>query len=120
MWQIQNPRKVFEYLYKQENTDNLFELVAIIPTAKYNTFPQESRAKIEALNILSISDKQVKDPNNPAKLIDVKLIIFHQSPLLKNQYPLILLPLSYDADRHKRKEDCVGLPHTDSTLPDAG
>ena len=77
MWQIQNPRRVFNYLH---STGDTFELVAVIPTNKYNSFPIESKNKIENLGNpnLEISDVQVKDPNNPANLIDGKLIIYKQ------------------------------------------
>lgn len=75
MWQIQNPRRVFNYLH---TTGDTFELVAVIPTNKYNSFPIDSKNRIENLGNpnLSISDVQVKDPNNPANLIDGKLIVF--------------------------------------------
>lgn len=75
MWQIQNPRRVFNYLH---TTGDTFELVAVIPTNKYNSFPTDSKNRIENLGNpnLSISDVQVKDPNNPANLIDGKLIVF--------------------------------------------
>ncbi|MDD2192245.1 MAG: NgoPII family restriction endonuclease [Bacteroidales bacterium] len=75
MWQIQNPRRVFNYLH---SSGDRFELVAIIPTIKYNSFPDDSRRKIENLgnSTLTISNVKVKDPNNPAKLIDAKLIVF--------------------------------------------
>jgi hypothetical protein len=75
MWQIQNPRRVFNYLH---TTGDTFELVAVIPTNKYNSFPTESKNRIENLGNpnLSISYVQVKDPNNPANLIDGKLIVF--------------------------------------------
>tara|TARA_R110001606_G_C15208890_1_gene632653 strand:+ start:25 stop:867 length:843 start_codon:yes stop_codon:yes gene_type:complete len=74
MWQIQNPRKAFDYLHK--TTENDFELVCVIPTTKFNSFPNESRLKIENLKIegFSLSNVQAKDPNNPANLIDCKLI----------------------------------------------
>lgn len=76
MWQIENPRKVFNYLH--DTTDKDFELVCIIPTEKYISFPKESRTKLERLkeNGFNIEDKQIKDPNNPAKLMDCKLIKF--------------------------------------------
>ena len=76
MWQIQNPRRVFNYLHIQ--TDNKFELVAIIPTSKYNSFPNDSKNRIENLGNqnLTINDVKVKDPNNPANLLDAKLIVF--------------------------------------------
>ncbi len=77
MWQIQNPRRVFNYLHTTRDT---FELVAVIPTNKYNSFPTDSKNRIENLGNpnLSISDVQVKDPNNPANLIDSKLIVYKQ------------------------------------------
>lgn len=75
MWQIQNPRRVFNYLH---TTGDNFELVAVVPTNKYNAFPTDSKNRIENLGNpnLSISNVQVKDPNNPANLMDAKLIIF--------------------------------------------
>ena len=75
MWAIQNPRRVFNYLH---TPGDRFELVAIIPTIKYNSFPDDSKTKIENLgnSTLTISNVKVKDPNNPAKLIDAKLIVF--------------------------------------------
>jgi hypothetical protein len=74
MWQIENPRKVFNYLH--ETTDRDFELVCIIPTEKYSSFPKESITKLEGIKVkgFSIEDKQTKDPNNPAKLKNCKLI----------------------------------------------
>jgi hypothetical protein len=74
MWQIENPRKVFNYLH--EPTDKDFELVCIIPADKYNAFPKESRTKLEGVDEdgFSIENKQIKDPNNPAKLMNCKLI----------------------------------------------
>lgn len=76
MWQIQNPRKVFKYLHIQ--TNNLFELVSLIPIEKYNSFPVESIRSIENLGNenLTLEDVSVRDPNNPANLIAVKLIKF--------------------------------------------
>ena len=75
MWQIQNPRRVFHYLHE---TGNNFELIAIIPSEKHEFFPLESRSKIENLGNpnLTISKVQVKNPNNPANLIDTVLISF--------------------------------------------
>ena len=76
MWQIENPRKVFDYLYQSENKD--FDLVCIIPNEKYNSFSKESRTKLEGIKIkgFDISEVEVKDPNNPAKLIKCKLITY--------------------------------------------
>lgn len=76
MWQIQNPRRVFNYLHTSSSV--VFEVVAVIPTSKYNSFPIASRQKIEAkVNAdFLIQDVKVKDPNNPANLIEAKLITF--------------------------------------------
>lgn len=80
MWQIKNPRKVFDYLHQKSN--NTFELVAIIPTSKYNSFPQKTRKKFKKIQLesFSISDCQVNNPNNPAKLVDCKLIKYSIPP----------------------------------------
>jgi len=76
MWQIENPRIVFNYLHKPTEKD--FELVCIIPAEKYSGFPKESRTKLEGIteNSFSIENTQIKNPNNPAKLMDCKLIKF--------------------------------------------
>jgi hypothetical protein len=77
MWQIKNPRRVFNYLHIP--TDRKFELVAIVPTEKYNSFPIDSKNRIENLGNpnLTINDVKVKDPNNPANLLHAKLILFY-------------------------------------------
>ena len=77
MWSIQNPRKVFEYIQPQLN-EVIFELIAIIPQDKYNQFDEESKALLEGIdnNNFVILDVQVKNPNNPAHLINSKLIKF--------------------------------------------
>lgn len=74
MWHIQHPRKVFSYLYQASG--KRFELICIIPTEKFKTFPANSIARIWELNAqgLSIDDVNVKNPNNPADLIACKLI----------------------------------------------
>ncbi|MCF6348264.1 MAG: NgoPII family restriction endonuclease [Flavobacteriaceae bacterium] len=79
MWQIENPRKVLDYLHQSENKE--FELVCIIPTEKYNSFDNESRNKIEGVEDkgFNISNIEVKDPNNPAKLIKCNLITYKQT-----------------------------------------
>ena len=76
MWQIENPRIVFDYLHQAVNKE--FELVCIIPTEKYNSFNKKSKNKIEGIKIegFDISEVEVKDPNNPAKLIICNLIVY--------------------------------------------
>lgn len=75
MWLLQPPVKVFDYVY-QYDKELKFQLIAIIPLEKYNSFPSESKTKIEN-NIdqtFNITDVKVKNPNNPVNLIDCKLI----------------------------------------------
>lgn len=78
MWQIENPRKVFDYIHKSSNS-NTFELVSIIPTDKYDSFSLQTKETIEHHESISISEVKVKNPNNPAKLIDCKLITFYKN-----------------------------------------
>ncbi|MBI2279465.1 MAG: NgoPII family restriction endonuclease [Bacteroidetes bacterium] len=75
MWLLQPPVKVFNYVYTY-NTKLKFQLVAIVPNDKYNSFPIESRNKIEKSvnDKLSIQAVKIKNPNNPVHLMDCKLI----------------------------------------------
>lgn len=75
MWQIENPRKVFDYLHTTDPTKT-FELVSVIPLSKWDTFNRASREKISHIKnpSFSLEDANIKDPNNPANLIAVKLI----------------------------------------------
>lgn len=77
MWQIQNPRKVFSYLNIKPN-DN-FQLVSIMSAEKYYSFSQESRIKIEKeiYEGFLIKDVRIRNSNNPAELINAKLLIFN-------------------------------------------
>ena len=79
MWQILNPRKVFDYLHQP--TNHRFELVTIIPTEKYLSFPEESRQRVENIerDNFKIDDVKVQNPNNPVDLIDCKLIRFYSN-----------------------------------------
>lgn len=76
MWQIENPKKVFDYLH--ESSDKDFELICVIPYEKYYSFSEISRKKIESINEKGfvIEDGNVKDPNNPVSLLKCKLIKF--------------------------------------------
>jgi hypothetical protein len=52
-------------------------LIAIIPKVKFDSFGISINSLLDLkLKELSIIDKKVKDPNNPAKLIDVVLITY--------------------------------------------
>ena len=75
MWGIENPLKVFEELCPL-NEENNFNLFALIKKDKYLSFPKEDIKEIESNKKIQIKDVKVNDPNNPAKLIEAKLISF--------------------------------------------
>lgn len=81
MWQIASPKKVFSYLFpsQKQKSHHKFECIVIIPLDKYNSFPLKHRNKLENIQHtgLKIVDKNVKNPNNPSKLIACKLITFN-------------------------------------------
>jgi hypothetical protein len=67
---------VFSYLINPP-TNSKFELIAIIPKVKFDSFGESINSLLDLkLKELSIVDKKVKDPNNPAKLIDVVMITY--------------------------------------------
>lgn len=73
MWLLQPPYKAFNYVHEYDKTAK-FQAIAILSTDKYLSYPLESRMKIETDENISIKDIQVNNPNNPADLIDAKLI----------------------------------------------
>lgn len=77
MWEIQNPFCVFDYVYERKHAKK-FNFMCIINDDKWNTL--DNTADLLALQGkvggLSITDKKIKSPNNPAVLKDVKLITF--------------------------------------------
>lgn len=77
MWGIDHPFKVFDYIYKH-NSKNNFEMMAIIPKYKFESFANKNLLlkEYEINPNLMIKDCKVKDPNNTVKLIDVKLITY--------------------------------------------
>lgn len=75
MWLLQPPFKVFDYTHKYSH-DKKFQCISIIPNEKYNSFPAESKRKIESNLNITIEDIQVQNPNNPVMMIEAKLILF--------------------------------------------
>lgn len=77
MWILKNPWRAFSYI-TQLNTTKKFEFCAIINEQKYKSL--ENREELEKLEIevtaLTISDVKIKNPNNPAMLLDAKMIRF--------------------------------------------
>ena len=74
MWVIKHPSKLFEDLYKQ--TDEDFSMVAIIPLDKYNSFSEVDKNMIESRKEIIITNENISDPNNSARKMEVKLLLF--------------------------------------------
>jgi len=79
MWAIENPIKVFNYVTSIKN-NSIFSVNAIMLTEKYLSFPEKDRMNIEKLasDKFSIEDIKIKSPNNPAKLLNAKLLKFEK------------------------------------------
>jgi hypothetical protein len=77
MWQIQNPLIVYKDLCKIEDKEK-FHLFALMKKDKYDLFPEKDRKQLESISNVNfaINDIKIKSPNNPAKLLDAKLIKF--------------------------------------------
>ncbi len=67
MWGIRHPESVFGYLC-DEHRENI--LNAIILDEKYASFPSEDRKLLEENKYIRIKSIKIKNPNNPAKLLD--------------------------------------------------
>jgi len=79
MWGIENPIKVFDYIVPTEQNPDFF-VNAILLKEKYLSFPEKDRKNIENLvgDNFSIKDIKIKSPNNPAKLLEAKLLSFRK------------------------------------------
>lgn len=77
MWHIENPWKVFQGVVSREvNPD--FSVHVILRNEKYFSFPESDRMELENLKIpwFQIQDTQIRSPDNPAQLLDAKLISY--------------------------------------------
>ncbi|WP_339007116.1 NgoPII family restriction endonuclease [Fusobacterium animalis] len=74
---IENPIKVFDYIYERDNTKQ-FNFMALINEDKYNSFlNREELENLEKENkYLETKNVKIKNPNNPAQLRSAKLITF--------------------------------------------
>ncbi len=73
MWQIQNPLKVYEDFCSISDKEK-FHLFALLRKEKYDSFPKEDIEELENHPEIEVKGIKIKDPNNPAKLIEAKLI----------------------------------------------
>lgn len=77
MWSIENPLSVFEKLCPIEDGNRL-HLFALIRKDKYVSFSKEDIRALESNKNISVKNVKIRDPNNPAKLIEAKLITYRQ------------------------------------------
>jgi hypothetical protein len=75
MWHIENPMKIFDYIYHYDNSKN-FQLICLMKKEKYESMPLEDREAIEDLENVSVGDVKIKNPNNPVQLMDGKILVF--------------------------------------------
>ena len=77
MWHIKNPAKVFSDFVAVGKAEK-FAVNAILLEEKYNSFPEKDRKMLESLQgkNLKINNIQIRSPNNPAKLLEAKLISY--------------------------------------------
>ncbi|KIM05756.1 MAG: restriction endonuclease NgoPII [Sulfurovum sp. AS07-7] len=75
MWHIENPTKIFNYLYSYDETKS-FQLICLMKKEKYNSMPLDDREAVERLVNVSIGDVKIKNPNNPVQLMDGVLLVF--------------------------------------------
>jgi type-2 restriction enzyme ngoPII len=77
MWLLENPFTVFKYVYQPITTAN-FNLFALVSTEHFDGFNNKDKllSLVDEVATLNIADVKVKNPNNPAQLINCKKITF--------------------------------------------
>lgn len=76
MWGIENPWFVFNYIY-QRDMEKSFNFMAIINEDKWNSFNNTDKLLAIQDSKLAISDIKIKNPNNPERLRNAKLITYY-------------------------------------------
>ncbi|MBD2188507.1 NgoPII family restriction endonuclease [Pseudanabaena mucicola] len=79
MWGIENPISIYNYLDLEYDESCNFQMIAIMQESKYLSFSKQHRQAIENLadtNQIKIRDIKIKSPNNPAKILNSKIIIY--------------------------------------------
>ena len=78
MWTIQNPLKVFENIFELNKDEFKFILIALMRKDKYSSFLKEDRSKVEKDKEIKIKDVKIRDPDNPANLLDAKMLVVYK------------------------------------------
>ena len=75
MWGIDNPWSVFSYVYQRDMSKS-FNFMCIINEDKWNSFENTSLLSGITDTRFAIRDVRIKNPDNPANLINAKLITY--------------------------------------------
>ena len=77
MWHIDNPNKIFDYLYAYDENKS-FQLICLLSKDKYDGLPLKDREALESLGVngVEVLDVGVKSPDNPVRLIESKMLVF--------------------------------------------
>jgi hypothetical protein len=77
MWHIENPHKIFSYLDAIDD-ESTFQVFCLMKIEKFNSFPETDKNYLINLKTkgYSIDAKKIKNPNNPAQLLDCIFITF--------------------------------------------
>ena len=75
MWHIANPHKVFDYIYKYDESKR-FQMVCLMKKEKYEGLPLVDREVLESLGVVEVLDVWIKSPDNPVVLVEAKLLVF--------------------------------------------
>lgn len=77
MWGIENPFKVFSYVYTRDSSKE-FNFMALINSDKFNLFANKDKLykMVAACKSLKIEEVRIKNPNNPALLSSAVLISY--------------------------------------------
>ncbi len=75
MWGIENPWKVFDYVY-QRDPEKSFNFMCLINETKWNSLGNTDRLTALQNENFSIKDVKIKNPDNPAQQVKAKLISY--------------------------------------------
>jgi len=73
MWLITNPFKLYADMFNVNKLKN-FTLLSVMSEEKYNSFPEKDKKVLEDDKEILIKNVKINNPNNPAKLLNAKLI----------------------------------------------
>ena len=77
MWHIENPLTVYKNIY-EVNKELSFSLSCILQKSKFDSFPKKDRDAIKNNKNITTKDIKIKNPNNPAQMLDAVLITIEE------------------------------------------